>query len=179
MKSSRQRLVSVLLSIIYPGAGHLYEERYLPGAAAVILTTWSLLALFVSFVIFTPTAGLGQLIFSLSLYMLIGLWAACLASVLLKGIRLRRPSIDLKELYGEGYSRFLKKEYEDSLKLFSRILKSYPDEPAAWIMKARIYKIIGSAKKGRRIFKYLLRKISDPHWQWEVKAELARGEAVK
>lgn len=170
----KQKLISVLLSVLYPGAGHLYEERYLPGAAAVVMTTWSLLALLVSVVIFTPAAGTGKLLFAVSLYTLGGLWAACLASTLLQGVRIRRPSADREALYCEGYSLFLRKEYEESLKVFIRILKSYPEEIAARLMTARIYGSTDRAKKSKRILRHLLRRMSDSLWQWEIRTELEK-----
>ena len=59
MKHSKKKLIGVVLSCIYPGVGHLYDERYLIGTVGVVLTTWSLLSLLVSLFIFTPSAGTG------------------------------------------------------------------------------------------------------------------------
>jgi len=172
MKPEKKKIMSILFSALYPGAGHLYEERYLPGTAAVILTTWSLLAFFVSFIIFNPSAGPGKVLFSVSLLVLGGLWAVCLASTLLRGVRIRRPSADRKALYTEGYSLFLQKKYEESLKVFRRLLKTYPEETAACLMTARIYTCMELFKKSRRTCKYLLRRTQNPLWKWEIRTEL-------
>lgn len=168
MKQKNKRLYAVLLSMVFPGAGHLYAERYVAGTVGVILTTWAVLCLILSVLIFNISEGIGMWIFPISLYSGIGLWISMTVSSLLKDIRIFKEKINREEVYGSAYSLFLKKSYEESLKEFRKLMKDDPYDMSSGVMTATLRYRMGMGRKALSILKQIKRKTDDSLWIWEI-----------
>ena len=172
MRLKRKKIVSLILSMLFPGTGHLYIERYFMGTAGVVLTTWSLLVLLISASVFSRTEGMGMLLFEISLYSVIGLWCMMLLSLILGDFRLVRKKVDRKELYNEGYTLFLAKKYSESLGIFSTLTRYFPEDVSAAVMAAKNYQRLSMNGKAASVLKKCIKRTSDPQWLWELNYSL-------
>ena len=173
MRFDRDHVVGILLSILYPGAGHLYAGRYVMGAVGVVLATWALILLGVTVLVLNPRGGLGLLLFPAARYALAGIWAIMLASVLFRDVRFRRMRGDRKTLYAQGYTAYLGGDIPAGLAAFHGIHGPAEATMAANIMVARCHARLGNRRKARSVLKHLLRHAPTPLWRWEVEQNLA------
>jgi hypothetical protein len=165
--------VSLVLSMLLPGAGHLYIERYTTGTVGVVLAAWALLFLLISVFVFTPDQGFGERIFSISLYTYIGLWIFMLISAGLEGVNLAGGRIDRIPAFHKAYEHYLKKQYGESEELFARLYAADRSDQAAGIMLARSRIRLGQYRKARTVLKRLLRTAEGSSWEWEIRSCMA------
>jgi hypothetical protein len=154
--------------VLFPGTGHLFSERYVMGAVGVILTTWSLLVMLVSFLIFNISEGLGSVLFPASLYAAAGLWVLMLVSLVLQDLHFIRGRTDRKIAYSAGYSMYLARNYDASLKMFLTLHRVFPDDIAAAVMVARNYLRMGVPGKAESILKRTRKRTEETGWLWEI-----------
>ncbi len=172
MKSKR-KLVSAILSALFPGVGHLYCERYIMGAVGIILTTWALLLMLVSLLIFNVTEGIGSILFPFSLYSVLGIWIVMILSLLLHDVHLTKGRTDRKIAYSAGYSMFLARNYAASLKLFLSLHHVYPLDISAGIMVALNHQRLSNLRKAEAVLKKIRKRTEEPGWLWEIDKTLA------
>ncbi|MFH1707879.1 MAG: hypothetical protein ABIF71_08170 [Planctomycetota bacterium] len=173
MRFDRDHAVAILLSILFPGAGHLYAGRYVMGAVGVVLATWAFILLGVTVLVLNPRGGLGLLLFPAARFTLIGIWAVMLGSILVRDIRFRRMRGDRQTLYAQGYAAYLRGETAAGLAAFSGVRGSVEATLAAHIMAARCQARLGRRRKARSILKGLRRQAPTALWRWEIDRNLA------
>jgi tetratricopeptide (TPR) repeat protein len=166
------RRLPLLISIPFPGVGHILLGRLFLGIFTLFCFGISLGALILSF-IWPP-------VFSERLYFSLGTLCIWLFAILDNWFLMRKEIVWQREgenLYRCALEKYLQGQYEDSLNALQRLLRLKPDDLEALLLKAEMYWQKGEISRAKRVLKAVRRLDERGKWRWEVEEGLSRLKA--
>ena len=168
-------ICAVILTVIFPGAGHLLLRRYLKGvilaalfaaSADIFLGARFLLPLMADTPL--PKVALG---------VMAAVWAFAIIdlSVRLKSLRFSDFQKHKDDLLRAAQVAWLKDEYPEAERLLRQILAMDERDVEAWIHLGKILKATGRESEARVCFQSALNLDGSDRWRWQLLAELGKG----
>jgi len=166
------RRLPLVISIPFPGVGHILLGRFFLGIFVALCFGISLGAVFLSFiwpVIFSEKLCFGLVAFLIWLYAILD--NLCI---------MRKEMLWQKEgedLYRCALEKYLQGEYEESLRHLRRLLRLNSSDLEARLLTAEIYRQMGRIPRAKRALKKIRRLDEQDKWRWEVEESLSRLKA--
>ena len=165
-------LAALVLTILFPGVGHLVLRRYLRGAVLALLFAVSAQVLLVEALVWRGM--LGEPVAMLLLAVLAGVWLYGLVDVIL---RLRRTSAAgfqerKDDLLKQAQVAWLKDDNAISERILRQILALDDRDVEAWVVLGEVLKSSGRADEARTCFRTALNLDGSGRWHWSLLYEL-------
>ncbi|KPJ55732.1 MAG: hypothetical protein AMS16_03745 [Planctomycetes bacterium DG_58] len=168
--------IALVVTVVFPGTGHLLLRRYLKGSVLAALFAAST-DVFLITTFLWPGEGKGGLIL-VSLAIMIGVWGYALLDVVSRLKVLRQEDFQERkdELLKAAQVAWLKDENAEAERLLKEIIALDDRDVEAWVHLGKVLKSVGREEEARMSFRTALHLEGSKRWHWELKRELGLVE---
>jgi cytochrome c-type biogenesis protein CcmH/NrfG len=167
---------AVILTLVFPGTGHLLCRRYLRGAVLALLFS-AALDVFVGSVFLLPLLASTALP-KVAAGVMAAVWVYALidVTVRLKSLRASDFQKTKDDMLRAAQVAWLKDDYAEAERLLRRILRTDERDVEAWVHLGKILKAQGREKEARTCFRSALNLDGSDPWRWQLLNELGQVE---
>lgn len=166
----------VIVTVIFPGTGHLVLRRYLKGSVLAALFAASA-DVFLITAFLWPGEGKAELI-AVSLGIAVLVWGYALFDVVRQVRKLRAEDFQERKdtLLKSAQVAWLRDECVEAERLLREIIRLDDRDVAAWVHLGKVLKSCSREEESRQCFRTALNLEGSDLWRWELRRELGKTE---
>jgi len=166
-------VVALILTVVFPGLGHLYL-RYHPGRAAILAAVYTVCinASIVGFVVW-PASAVGHVRWGVA--GLAGLvWVAALVDIIFRRflVDVEARSAKTDEILRKGLAFYVDGKLEETLDLFNQMVRVDPEQADGHFYAGVVLEKLGRPGEAKRRFRTAYYYDDEGKWDWEVAEKL-------
>jgi hypothetical protein len=170
------RIVAIIASALFPGAGHIVIGRQLKGILLSLLFTLAFMLAFFRFFVAWPersVAGDGLFLLGAAACGAVWVWAILDLYNLLFGLRRTAPRAEVDQHLREGITHYLRGELTEAERELALAAQLAPRDADVRIHLARVYRASGLKGKYRRLLRKCRSLDAEEKWAAEIEEGLA------
>ena len=172
------RILSILLTIVLPGAGHLLRRKYLRGVGLLFCLGVCVDGMFFAWIRLGETSGERYMYGFIALGAI--LWLYALADII-RLARVDREAAQQRkdEHLRQGLIHYLRDELDQAIAEFRAVLKLDSDDADARFHLAKAYRVAGQLDKASRALRRCRACDEEDKWAAEIDREFGKIRAQK